>query len=80
MTTENLVLVHSFPTNSILLKGLVEFLNDHFNLYFIDLPGFTQKSPPIQQITIDNYSAYVEKYINNLKIDHYILGFNSKVF
>ena len=70
----NLVLTHSFPTNSIILKGLIEFLSDYFNVYFINLPGFTKKVTPMQNISIEGYAEFLEKEIKNLHLDKYVLG------
>jgi pimeloyl-ACP methyl ester carboxylesterase len=71
---ENLVLVNSFPTNSILLKGLIEYLNDHFNVYFIDLPGFTKQVPPLPKISFEGYSRFVESKIEEFGLESYIVG------
>lgn len=71
---ENLILVNAFYTNSILLRGLIEFLKDHLNLYFIDLPGFSRQSPPLRKVTAENFSEYIQKKINELHLDHYIIG------
>ncbi len=70
----NLVLTHSFPTNSRILSGLIKFLEEYFNVFFIDLPGFTPDNPPLPTISIPNYAEYLETKINKLKIDKYILG------
>lgn len=43
---ENLVLLHSFPTNSIIFTDLIRYLNNFFVVHFIDLPGFTRSTPP----------------------------------
>lgn len=69
-----LVLIHSFPTNSILLKGLIDFLNDYFDLYFIDLPGFIKTSPPLEKISISSYSEYVKQKIDSLNIKDFWIG------
>jgi hypothetical protein len=71
---ENLVLVNAFYTNSILLKGLIDFLKEYLNLYFIDLPGFSKKSPPLKEVTVENFSEYIQKKINELNLGHYIIG------
>jgi len=71
---ENLVLVHSFPTNSILLSGLIHFLKDYFHVYPIDLPGFVAKNPPLKKITMQGFSDYLDSEIRKLKLDHYIVG------
>jgi len=74
MEKENLILVHSFPTNSILLRGLVEYLEDDFNVYFIDLPGFTRKVSAPQQFSMDSNVRYLEQRISELSLDSYIIG------
>jgi pimeloyl-ACP methyl ester carboxylesterase len=74
MSKPNLILIHSFPTNSILLKGLIQYLDDYFKVYFIDLPGFITKVPPLEKITVDGYSNYVEEKIKELDLDKYYLG------
>lgn len=71
---ENLILAHSFPTNSILLRGLIEYLQDYFSLYFIDLPGFTERSVPDQKISYSYFSSYVSSKIKELNLDSFIIG------
>jgi pimeloyl-ACP methyl ester carboxylesterase len=71
---ENLVLVNAFYTNSILLKGLINYLNKYFNLYFIDLPGFEKRSPPLEEISIQAYSDFVSGKIDEFDLDHYIIA------
>jgi pimeloyl-ACP methyl ester carboxylesterase len=73
MEKENLVLVHSFPTNSILLKGYIDYLSDHFNVYFIDLPGFTRTVSPLDSITLDGYYRFVEARIAEFNLADYFL-------
>lgn len=71
----HLVLVHSFPTNSVLLHGLEEFLSDYFSVHFIDLPGFHKDSPPFERkITLKKFSDYLDQKISELKADKYIAG------
>lgn len=71
---ENLVLVNSFYTNSVLLRGLIDFLSDHVNVYFIDLPGFALQAPPLDKINLDSFARYVGEKIKSLELDHYILS------
>ncbi|MEK7604250.1 MAG: hypothetical protein AAB442_00380 [Patescibacteria group bacterium] len=71
----HLILVHSFPTNSILLHGLEEFLADFFTVHFIDLPGFHQESPPFKgAITLRKFSQYLDEKITELNLKEYIVG------
>lgn len=71
----HLVLVHSFPTNSILLQGLNQFLSDYFTVHFIDLPGFHKNSPPLKgTVTLKKFSNYLDQRITELDADEYIVG------
>lgn len=70
----DLVLIHSFPTNSKLLAGLIEYLDDFFTVHFIDLPGFVKTEAPLDTITIDAYAEYVQSRIDDLKLEAYYIG------
>ncbi|MBP9748111.1 MAG: hypothetical protein KBD17_00570 [Candidatus Pacebacteria bacterium] len=71
----HLILVHSFPTNSLLLHGLEEFLADFFTVHFIDLPGFHKNSPPLKgEISFKKFSNYFDQKIAELNVDEYIVG------
>lgn len=74
MAKQNLVIVHSFPTNSILLEGLYAFLADHFTVYPVDLPGFLPHKKPLKEISFDNYARHVEEQIDQWNLKHYLLG------
>ncbi len=74
MAKENLILVHSFPTNSILLSGFIDYLDQFFNVYFIDLPGFHKDKPPLPNPSLTSYSIYLQKQIEQLNLPSYILG------
>jgi pimeloyl-ACP methyl ester carboxylesterase len=73
-TRDHLILVHSFPTNSILLRGLTEFLEDLFVVHFVDLPGFTANVPPLTEVTFENYARFLEERIETLELNTYLLG------
>ncbi len=74
MTKENFVLIHSYPTNSILLSGLIEYLNDFFNVYFIDLPGFTRAVPPLDKVDFQSYARFVGQKLTDWNLDHYVIA------
>lgn len=74
MKKENLVLVQSYPTNSVLLQGLIEFLDEYYNVYFVDLPGFRKNIPPLKKISIKEYSKFLDNFISKLNIKDYIVG------
>lgn len=67
----NLVIVHSFPTNSILLKGFYDFLSDYFIVYPIDLPGFVKSEKPLEKISIKQYAQFVSDEIKKIGLDEY---------
>ena len=71
---ENLVLVNAYLTNSLVLKGFIDYLSRFFNVYFIDLPGFIQDVPPLAQISIESYAGYVQKRLERLNLKSFILG------
>lgn len=71
MKKHNLVILHSFPTNSVILSGFYEFLADYFNVYPIDLPGFVKGSKPLEEATIENCSKHILKEIAGLHLKEY---------
>lgn len=74
MVKENLILVHSFPTNSILLAPLIDYLQEYFNVYPVDLPGFVNNVEPLEGITLQGYSKYLDAKIKELNLSHYVIG------
>lgn len=71
---EHLIFVPGFPTNSILLQGLQEYLSQFFTVHFIDLPGFKRDLSPLSEINFAAYGSYVREYIANLRVKHYVLA------
>ena len=71
---ENLVLVNAFYTNSAILQGLIDFLSDTFNVYFIDLPGFAADVPPLEDISVESFAHYVRRRIDGFGLEHFVLG------
>jgi len=74
MKKPTLVLVHSFPTNHIILKGLIDYLKRYFVVHYIDLPGFINDIPPLSSVSIKNYARYLEKKIKKAGIKKYWLA------
>ena len=71
---ENLVLVNAFLTNSLVLRGLIDYLSRFFRVHFIDLPGFIKDVPPLDEVTLENYADYVRRRLDVLRLDSYLLG------
>ncbi|MEM7361394.1 MAG: hypothetical protein AAF335_00040 [Bacteroidota bacterium] len=74
MNKQNLVIIHSFPSNSLLLQGLYTFLSDFFTVYPIDLPGFISQKKRLKKISFEGYVNHIQKELNTLSLDSYILG------
>ncbi|HUU38124.1 MAG TPA: alpha/beta hydrolase family protein [Candidatus Desulfaltia sp.] len=71
---ENLVLVNAFLTNSLVLRGLIDYLGRFFRVHFIDLPGFIRDVPPLSEVSLENYADYVRRRLDDLGLDSYLLG------
>lgn len=74
MDKPNLIITHSYPTNSVILRGLIEYLKNFYNVYFIDLPGFIKTSTPLEQINFKNYADYIDTKINEFNLDSYFIA------
>lgn len=72
---ENLIIIPGFANNSLFLQEALLYLNNFFNVYCIDLPGFIENCHPIGQPDIDNFTIYVEKKLSELNLpDYYLAG------
>lgn len=70
----DLVLVHSFYANSVLLRGLVEFLELRFRVHPVDLPGFASHEAPLPTVSVDGFARHVAGRIRALGLRSYLLG------
>ncbi len=70
----DLVLVHSFYANSILLRGLIEFLELRFRVHAVDLPGFAAHEAPLPAVSVDGFAAHVARRTRALGLKEYFLG------
>jgi pimeloyl-ACP methyl ester carboxylesterase len=71
---ENLILVSGFLVNGVILKGLVEHLGEVFNVFFIDLPGFSSEVRPLSNSHLYDVKEYIENKIDALNPDSFIIG------
>lgn len=77
----NLVIVHSFPTNSFILDGLISYLTQWFTVYFIDLAGFTHQAKQLKTYNMKEYAKYLQEEIEELKLSSYsIMGISFGFF
>lgn len=74
MDKYNLIIIPGFGMNSSLSEGLLKFLNEHFNVYFIKFPGFTKDIPPLKEFNVATISEYTRKQIDKLNLKSYYIG------
>ena len=74
MQKPDLVIIHSFPSNTRLWRGFYELLGDFFTVHPIDLPGFTPEKKPLKTISLRAYATHVEQEIERLQLASYLLA------
>jgi len=74
MKKDNLILIPGFSSNRYVLKGLLEVMSQYLNVHFIELPGFVSDVSPLSEITLSNFAVYVQKEIEKLDLDEYLIG------
>ncbi len=70
----DLVLIQGFPANQSLSAGVIEYMNEYFNVYFINFPGFHKVNPPIENLSFEKLCQNIENEIEKLNLDNYILA------
>ncbi|MEV5575343.1 alpha/beta hydrolase [Spirillospora sp. NPDC052269] len=71
-----LVLLHGFPTSSVVYQGLMNELADEFHLIAPDYPGFGLSSAPSVdewEYTFDHMADVVEKLLDGLGLTRYAI-------
>jgi esterase/lipase len=68
------ILIPSFSTNSLILKGLISRLSDYFKVYPLDYSGYRSNTPPLNDYSIQNVVEKLEKDIENLNLNSYVIG------
>jgi len=72
----SLVLLHGFPTSSLMYRTLIDELSDEFHLVAPDYPGFGHSSAPDPQdwdYTFDRLADVVDALLDTLAVHHYAL-------
>ena len=68
------VLIPGYGTNRRTFQGLIDYLNEFFEIYFIDLPGFAKEVPPLHEISFQSFGQYIQKELDELNLDSYVLA------
>ncbi len=74
MKKPNFILINGFASNKYVIKGFIEYLSEFFKIYSFDLPGFRKDIPALETISIKNYIKYMDKKIEELNLEEYLLG------
>jgi hypothetical protein len=73
-TKPNIVVLQAFPANRNVSSGIIEYMSEYFNVYFIDLPGFHPDNEPLEKATIEGFARYIEHKISEMNLNEYILA------
>jgi pimeloyl-ACP methyl ester carboxylesterase len=71
-----ILLLHGFPTSSHMFRNLIPALSDKFHVVAPDYPGFGNSAMPSVDAfdySFDNLANVVEKFTEQLGLDHYSL-------
>ncbi len=67
---ETLVLVHGIPTSSFLWRYMIKELSDNFRMIALDLPGFGDSDPPLNNnYSISNYATMFKSFLDAMSIE-----------
>lgn len=70
----DMILIQAFPANRTLSTGIIKYLSNYFNVHFIDLPGFYPGLVASSDCRPETFVKFVEKKINELNLERYILA------
>ena len=77
-TGDAIVLLHGTGASLHTWDGWVERLDDHFEVYRMDLPAFGLTGPdPDADYTIESYVSFVDNYVTQLGVDSFSIAGNS---
>lgn len=69
----NVIMLHGWGASIESLKPVLNYLSKYFKTYAIDLPGFGKSEEPANAWSVSDYSAVLEEFIKQFKIDNPIL-------
>lgn len=70
---KDVILLHGWGQNTIMMDAIAEFLKEHFVVYNLDLPGFGKSQEPKSAYSIDDYVELLKEFVDLNKINNPIL-------
>lgn len=70
---KNVILLHGWGQNTVMMDYIASFLCNHFKVYNIDLPGFGKSDEPKQAMSVDDYVEFLHTFVKEKKIKNPIL-------
>ena len=73
---QSLLLLHGFPTSSVMFKNLMTALSDKFHLIAPDYPGFGFSAFPDKgsfEYTFKNISAYINRFTEEIDLKSFTI-------
>ncbi|MBT0585184.1 alpha/beta fold hydrolase [Alteromonas oceanisediminis] len=71
-----IVLLHGYPTSSIMYDNLIQLLSPHYHIIAPDYPGFGESDVPSREAftySFDNFATLIEELLQQLKLKKYSL-------
>jgi len=65
---KDVILLHGWGQNTLMMKSIADFLKTHFNVYNIDLPGFGQSDELNRAYSLEDYTEFLRLFIEEFKI------------
>lgn len=70
---KDVILLHGWGQNTVMMDYIASFLANHFNVYNIDLPGFGKSDEPKEAMSVEDYVEFLREFILNNGIKNPIL-------
>lgn len=70
---KDVILLHGWGQNTIMMDYIASFLCNHFKVYNIDLPGFGKSDEPKEAMSIEDYVSFLNEFVKENNIENPII-------
>ena len=70
---KDVILLHGWGQNTIMMDFIAQSLKEHFKVYNIDLPGFGRSEEPKTAYSIEDYVEMLRQFVELNQIENPIL-------